>query len=73
MMSALGHDTEAENRALAARNDALQLDAAQTLNLDAAEVLYEEVVNEETGEVTQQPKADEAAPAVEEVPQEPNY
>lgn len=73
MMSALGHDTEAENRALAARNDALQLADAQTLNLDAAEVSYEEVVNEETGEVTQQPKADEAAPAVEEVPQEPNY
>ena len=38
MMSALGHDTEAENRALAARNDALQLADAQTLNLDAAAI-----------------------------------
>ncbi len=54
MQSAIGHDTESESRALAARNDNLQIanESAQTLTLD--ETQYEEV-DTETGEV--KPKA----------------
>jgi len=60
MQSAIGHDTESESRALAARNDSLQIanDSAQTLTLD--ETQYEEV-DTETGEV--KPKA--SAPTAE--------
>lgn len=57
MQNAIGHDTEAENRALIARNDTLQIAEAQQLNLDSTTVDYEEVVDTETGEVKQQPNA----------------
>lgn len=55
MQNAIGHDTEAENRALIARNDTLQIAEAQQLDLDSTTVDYEEVVDTETGEVKQQP------------------
>lgn len=56
MQNAIGHDTEAENRALIARNDTLQIAEAQQLDLDSTAVDYEEVVDTETGEVKfQQP------------------
>lgn len=57
MQNAIGHDTEAENRALIARNDTLQIAEAQQLDLDSTTVDYEEVVDTETGEVKQQPNA----------------
>ncbi len=50
MQSAISHDSEAENRALIARNDTLQIADAQTLDIDATNVAYEEV-DTETGEV----------------------
>lgn len=50
MQSAISHDSEAENRALIARNDTLQIADAQTLDVDATNVPYEEV-DVETGEV----------------------
>lgn len=50
MQSAISHDSEAENRALIARNDTLQIADAQTLDVDATNVPYEEV-DPETGEV----------------------
>lgn len=50
MQSAISHDSEAENRALIARNDTLQIADAQTLDIDATNVPYEEV-DPETGEV----------------------
>lgn len=55
MQNAIGHDTEAENRALIARNDTLQIAEAQQLDLNSTTVDYEEVVDTETGEVKQQP------------------
>lgn len=57
MQNAIGHDTEAENRALIARNDTLQIAEAQQLDLDSTTVDYEEVVDTETGEVKQQHNA----------------
>lgn len=51
MQNAISHDTEAENRALIARNDTLQIAEAQQLDLDSTAVDYEEVVDTETGEV----------------------
>lgn len=56
MQSAIGHDTESENRALAARNDTLQIanETTQTISIDETD--YEEVVDPETGEVTTEAK-----------------
>lgn len=50
MQNAIGHDTEAENRALISRNDTLQIADAQQLDLDSTTVDFEEV-DTETGEV----------------------
>ena len=50
MQSAIGHDADAEKRALIARNDTLQIAEAQPLDIDATNVSYEEV-DTETGEV----------------------
>lgn len=56
MQSAIGHDADSENRALAARNDTLQIanETTQTISIDETE--YEEVVDTETGEVTTEAK-----------------
>lgn len=56
MQSAIGHDADSENRALAARNDTLQIanESTQTISIDETD--YEEVVDTETGEVTTEAK-----------------
>lgn len=66
MQSAIGHDADSENRALAARNDTLQIanETTQTISIDETD--YEEVVDTETGEVTtesKQPAQSAEAPA----------
>lgn len=58
MQSAIGHDAESESRALAARNDALQIASEQPQTVAIDETQYE-VVDTETGEVIEQPKSDE--------------
>lgn len=66
MQNAITSDTEASQHALSQREETLQLADAKTIDLDASTVEYEEVVNESTGEVTEQPKtatdASEKAP-----------
>jgi len=63
MQSAIGHDADSENRALAARNDTLQIanESTQTISIDETE--YEEVVDTETGEVRTEAKQSESAEA----------
>lgn len=56
MQNALTADENASQHALITRDEALQIADAKTLDIDASNVEYEEVVNESTGEVTQQPK-----------------
>lgn len=66
MQNAITSDTEASQHALSQREETLQLADAKTIDLDASTVEYEEVVDESTGEVTEQPKtatdASEQAP-----------
>lgn len=56
MQNAISADDNASQHALVARDEALQIADAKPLNLDATNVEYEEVVDESTGEVTQQAK-----------------
>lgn len=63
MQNAIASDTVAEQNALAQRSDTLQASDAQTIDLDASTVEYEEVVDESTGEVSQQPKTEAQATA----------
>lgn len=67
MQSAIEHDVVSENRALAARNDTLQLanETRQTISIDETD--YEEVVDTETGEVTTEARQS-AAPAEAQAP-----
>lgn len=63
MQNAITADDNASQHALVARDEALQIADAKTLDLDASTVEYEEVVDESTGEVTTQVKtASEDAP-----------
>lgn len=57
MQNAITADDNAAQHALVAREEALQIADAKTLDLDASTVEYEEVVDESTGEVTQQAKS----------------
>ncbi|MCM1075992.1 MAG: recombinase RecT [Lachnospiraceae bacterium] len=50
MQTAIGHDTEGENRALSARNDALQISTEQPQVISLNDTEFEEV-DTETGEV----------------------
>lgn len=68
MQNAITADDSASQHALVARDEALQIADAKTIDLDASTVDYEEVVDESTGEVTQQPKQATAADSAEETP-----
>ena len=57
MQNAISEEDSAVQHALQSRDETLQIADAKTLDLDASTVEYEEVVDESTGEVTQQPKA----------------
>lgn len=61
MQNALTEDNNASQHALVARDETLQLADAKPLDLDATNVEYEEVVDESTGEVTQQAKTSNSA------------
>ncbi len=52
MQNAITADDNASQHALIARDEALQIADAKTLDLDASTVEYEEVVDESTGEVS---------------------
>lgn len=68
MQNAIGYDTDSEDRALIARNDALQIAEAKQLDLDAQNVTYEEV-DTETGEIkTKSEAVQEAQPETENAP-----
>lgn len=56
MQNAITADDNASQHALVARDEVLQIADAKPLDLDATNVEYEEVVDESTGEVTQQAK-----------------
>lgn len=56
MQNAITADENASQHALSARDEQLQIADAKMLDLEATSVEYEEVVDESTGEVTQQPK-----------------
>lgn len=56
MQNAITADDNASQHALIERNEALQIADAKTLDMNAPTVEYEEVVDESTGEITQQPK-----------------
>ena len=69
MQNAITADDNASQHALVARDEVLQIADAKPLDLDATNVEYEEVVDESTGEVTQQAKA--VSDATTEAPQTP--
>ena len=71
MQNAITADDNASQHALVARDEALQIADAKTLDLDASTVDYEEVVNESTGEVTQQAKT--ASAEAQQVDEDPGY
>lgn len=71
MQNAITADNDASQHALVARDEALQIADAKTLDLDASTVDYEEVVDESTGEVTQQAKT--ASAEAQQVDEDPGY
>lgn len=71
MQNAITADDNASQHALVARDEALQIADAKTLDLDASTVDYEEVVDESTGEVTQQAKT--ASAEAQQVDEDPGY
>lgn len=73
MQNAITADDNASQHALVARDETLQIADAKTLNIDASNVKYEEVVDESTGEVTQQPKNASDASQQNEAEDAPGY
>lgn len=73
MQNAITADDNASQHALVARDEALQIADAKPLDLDASTVEYEEVVDESTGEVTQQPKTASEASQQNEAEDAPGY
>ena len=73
MQNAITADDNASQHALVAREEALQIADEKPLNLDASTVEYEEVVDESTGEVTQQPKTASEASQQNEAEEAPGY
>lgn len=73
MQNAITADENSTQHAIYTRDEQLQIAEAKTLNLDATSVEYEEVVDESTGEVTQQPKASPEASQQSEAVEAPGY
>ncbi|MCM1152498.1 MAG: recombinase RecT [Muribaculum sp.] len=57
MQNAIAADDNASQHALLTRDETLQLAEAKTIDLDASDTEFEEVIDTETGEVTQQAKS----------------
>lgn len=73
MQNAITADDNASQHALVARDEALQIADVKTIDIDTS-VEYEEVVDESTGEITQQPKAaPEASQSSEAAEEAPGY
>lgn len=73
MQNAISDEDNATQHALSTRDEALQIADAKTIDLDASTVEYEDVVDESTGEVTQQAKTSPEASAAVAEEEAPGY